>query len=251
MSDAPLAEAFEAYFDYSLARGDEQEEIHRLRYDVYCREFGFEREEDCPGGLEQDEFDALSWHGLLRHRGTGRAAGCVRVVPADAGAPGAALPIEKHCGESFFHPELRPDLLEREHVCEVSRLAVHGVFRRRRGESKTPLGDVDGLEIPAEHYRTFPLMAVSLFMAATALTGLTGKHHVFAMMEPRLARLLSRSGLVFVQVGDVLDYHGLRAAFYIHRDNAVRELKQSAMLNRLYQRALEQLGEGFYATTTA
>lgn len=50
MSDAPLAEAFEAYFDYSLARGDEQEEIHRLRYDVYCREFGFEREEDCPGG---------------------------------------------------------------------------------------------------------------------------------------------------------------------------------------------------------
>lgn len=250
MSDAPLAEAFDTYFSYSLVRGDERNEIHRLRYEVYCREFGFEKDEDCPGGLERDEFDDASWHGLLRHRGSGTAAGCVRVVPADTG-PEGGLPIEKHCRESFFHPKLRPDLLDRAHVCEVSRLAVHGVFRRRKGESKTPLGDVDGLDIPAEQYRTFPLMAVSLFMAATALTGLTEKHHVFAMMEPRLARLLGRSGLTFTQVGNVQDYHGLRAAFYIHRDDAVSGLQQSAMLRHLYQRALEQLGAGFHAASPA
>lgn len=250
MSDAPIAEAFDTYFSYSLVTGEERQAVHRLRYDVYCREFGFERDEDCPGGMEQDEFDDVSWHGLLGHRSSGAAAGCVRVVPADAG-PDGVLPIEKHCGASFFHPELRPALMDRAHVCEVSRLAVHGVFRRRRGEGKTPLGDVDGLDIPAEQYRTFPLMAVSLFMAATALTGLTDRHHVFAMMEPRLARLLGRSGLIFTQVGDIQDYHGMRAAFYIHRDDAVRGLQQSAILRHLYRRAREQLGTDYLAASPA
>ena len=38
------------------------EQIYRLRFEVYCKECGFIKEEDYPEGIEQDSYDAQSLH---------------------------------------------------------------------------------------------------------------------------------------------------------------------------------------------
>ena len=45
-------------------------EVFKLRYKVYCEEWGFERPEDHPDGIERDEFDAhdLDVQGVLQSR---------------------------------------------------------------------------------------------------------------------------------------------------------------------------------------
>jgi hypothetical protein len=45
------------------------------------------------------------------------------------------------------------------------------------------------------------------------------------VMELRLARHLRRFGIVFEQAGDVIDYHGQRAVFYIDRDGLFKHLQ--------------------------
>ena len=40
--------------------------------------------------------------------------------------------------------------------------------------------------------------------------------HVYVMMEPRLARSMKFVGIHFIQLGEAIDYHGLRAPYYIN-----------------------------------
>lgn len=239
-----LAELLEKHFYLAEPSVDQLHTAFEIRYEVFCKEFGFEREEDCPGGRESDEYDAQSWHCLSWHVGSGMAAGCVRIVHVGGNEPCQQLPMEKHCAGSFSHPELQPALLPRESVCEVSRLAVRSGFRRRLRESETPIGDIDALAFLPDRFRSFPVISVSLFMAATVLVLLREKPNVFAMMEPRLARLLGRVGLRFVQVGEVIDYHGPRAAYYINLADALRGIQASEILLPLYERANKAIRAG-------
>ncbi len=228
-----LADSFGQFFEPVLAQSDEQQRrAFKVRCDVYCHEFHYEREEDCDCGLEMDEYDQDAVHGLVVHRPSGQVAGCVRVVPRGSEAPPGELPLERHCGHTLKHATLRPSLIPNAGICEISRLAVHGSFRRRSGERVSPIGDVSVPDISTTERRSFPLVSVALFLVATNVVKLTGKPHVFAMMEPRLARLLKRSGLVFSPVGAITDFHGRRAAHYIHVDNAIAGLNTD--LTELY-----------------
>ncbi|MCC5812181.1 MAG: PEP-CTERM/exosortase system-associated acyltransferase [Ectothiorhodospiraceae bacterium] len=239
MSQEPQTDALARFFEFQHAWSEEQRNlVHRIRYAVYCQEFRFEREEDCPGGMERDDYDDDSRHCLLIHRQTGTPAGCVRVIEPGRGSD-HKLALERFCGTSLEHPTLHPARFPRDTVCEVSRLAVPAFFRRRQGENLTPYGNVEELRVSDAETRTFPLIGMAMFLAATALVGLANRPHVFAMMEPRLARLLSRAGLNFVQVGRMINYHGPRAAFYIHQHEAVDALQPP--LKRLYATILQQL----------
>ncbi|OOC51319.1 PEP-CTERM/exosortase system-associated acyltransferase [Thioalkalivibrio versutus] len=233
MENDSVVSAFNRYFDLSTRTGQSLEEIQHLRYQVYCKEFGFEREEDCPGHKEIDEYDTQAWHCLLEHKPSAMAAGCVRVVHVDAHDPITQLPMERHCSESFFDSAWRPDRLDRDNICEVSRLAVHGMFRRRHGETATPFGDIEALEISPDQVRVFPILAVSLFVAATLLCVHHRKQHAFAMMEPALARILRHTGLEFTQIGEIVHYHGKRAAFYIDSGEAYESIRRSSALSEL------------------
>lgn len=240
MDQDPLTTAFHRDFDlFEPLDAAALRAVFRLRYEVYCREFHFEREEDCPEEQEIDEYDADSWHCVLQHRSSRTAAGCVRIVPASGRGSHTELPMEKYCRGSFLDVPERPDRLDRGLVCEVSRLAVHGRFRRRRGEAATPRGDVRTRQIAAEQYRSFPMLALGLFMGATAMATLHGKEHAFAMMEPSLARILRRTGLPMAQVGRLQEYHGRRAAFYIHRETASEGIERSEFLRDLYHHAYD------------
>ncbi len=230
-------EQFLEYFELKLASTEAlRERCHRLRYEVYVREFGFEREEDCPGKLERDDYDGQALHMLLIHRASGLAAGSVRLVLNDAAQPERRLPFWEHCGETLhadhrLHPQRQPP----GKICEVSRLAVIDTFRRREGERESPIGRIEGEDFSDLERRTFPLISLALFMASTSLSLHTGCDHDYAMMEPRLARRLARSALHFDQIGREADYHGIRAAFYISPHEARASVSRVTMLEALFK----------------
>lgn len=221
-----LAQHFFTYFDLRRAqRPDEIDVALRLRYAVYCEELAYEDKHAFPDGRERDGYDERAAHCYLLHKQSGRAAGCFRLILSPDGQ--AQLPFEHVCQGLFSPGPLAPTRLARQQYGEISRLAVHGDFRRRAGEQQSPIGvasDADG-NPDSRHY---PLVAMGLFLGASALALNLGLERVYVMMEPRLARLLRSCGIVFTQVGDVIDYHGRRGPFVITGEALHRHLSPSA-----------------------
>ena len=222
-----LAENFLEYFDITYAKETYQKNnAGRVRYRVYCEEFGYEEASSFPDGIETDDFDAASLHCLITHKPSGTPAGCVRVVLAGRGGQ---MPFEKFCAGSLDADFFEKHPMERESMCEISRLAVDSQFRRRSGEQTTRFGVAAEKKFSLEELRTFPLFAVSCYLGATALGGMAGCTNGFAMMEPFLPRLLSHAGIAVTKVGSDIDYHGMRAPYYVTLretlDNMYPELK--------------------------
>ncbi len=228
-----LAESFSRYFTVSLAETVAQkQQVFRIRYRVYCEEFKYESQEHFTDQLEVDEYDQISRHCLITHVQTGLPAGCVRLVPALGAESEAPLPLEKYCSKSLDRNALGSLELDRNTVCEISRLAVDGAFRRRTGESLTRFGEINGLHFSAQEQRTFSSIAVACFFAATVLTEIDKRTNVFAMMEPFLPRMMHRSGIDFQRVGKDIDYHGIRAPYFITTQSVLANMH--AELRELY-----------------
>lgn len=238
-----LAESFQRYFSVHFATTAEQrKDVFKIRYRVYCDEFGYEPADEFPEHLEHDKFDDNSLHCLITHRGTKRPAGCVRLVTTGASSDGL-LPLETYCAESLDHEFLASLNLNRESMCEVSRLAVDGAFRRRATESRTRFGDMDAIDCSHHERRTFSLISVAAFLAATSLTELTGRTNVFDMMEPFLPKLLERSGINFRKVGADMDYHGHRAPYFATTEAALNSMVPE--LRALYGDIAHKIKEDF------
>lgn len=214
-----LLEDFQEYFELELATSQAQlDSIYQIRYRVYCEEFGYEPLESFPDGLETDEFDALSSHCLVVHKSSGRPAGCARLVHVDESS---LMPMEKFCGDSMDQGIIRDFDGRRDTICEFSRLAVDGAFRRRAGEQATRFGEMSALDYSQRELRTFSLIAVSTILAAFAMSDLIGRTNCFAMMEPFLPRLLRRSGIIVHPAGTETDYHGVRAPYVFESHETV------------------------------
>jgi len=246
MKALSLDSCFQNYFDVLFANTPELlEQAHRIRYDVYCQEFHYEREEDCPGGMERDEYDDHALQILVTHKASCIGAGCVRMVRPPTDDPDFVLPMELHCGHTLNHSERHPQQLPRNRLAEISRLAVHTSFRRRLGESESPFGALTPAPDRQER-RTFPMVSLALFAGATALLALTQRPHMFVMMEPRLARRLQGLGFPFVQVGEPMDYHGVRAAYHVTVDECLESwgdvmLQMYQFIHKaLQERAIQQ-----------
>ncbi|PPD20323.1 MAG: PEP-CTERM/exosortase system-associated acyltransferase [Methylomonas sp.] len=237
---------FKKYFTVAFADTERlKQEVYGVRYRVYCEEFNYEATDLFPEQQEKDEYDDISMHCLIVHKASGLSAACVRLVPASAPRPAFLLPLEKHCDESLDHAFVQNLHLDRQKQCELSRLAVDGRFRRRPGEKASRFGSVVPLDVSEHEQRTFPLIAISAFVAAIALTDLSGRDRVFAMMEPFLPRLLTRSGIRFVRCGRDIDYHGTRAAYFL---DACAEATVSDELKPMYFWIKDQLKSGYGAS---
>jgi N-acyl amino acid synthase of PEP-CTERM/exosortase system len=211
-----IAAHFVTHLPPRIARDPaEREAVFRLRHAVYCEELGFEPQRD--DRRECDEFDSRSWHAFLHHPGSNSMAGAVRVVTCNDRDD--ALPMEVHCPEALSSARLRPSVFPRGTVCEISRLAVPAHFRRRASDRfhGAAMGGIDPRQFDATTLRCFPWIAVSLYFSAAAMVRLSGRHHAFVMVEPRLARAMAFVGLAFQQVGPAVNFHGLRAPYYINR----------------------------------
>jgi N-acyl amino acid synthase of PEP-CTERM/exosortase system len=202
--DVPLEESYRRFFTAVPADTDELlREAHRLRYQVYCVEHPYEDASANSDGLERDEFDAHSVHGVLLHRGTGSTVGTVRLVLHRPGAVTPSLPIYHVCDD----PRLAA--LPPESTVELSRFAISKFFRRRVGD-----GDYgkfhDCQDLAADLRRVIPFFTLGLFTVALQLGIANGTTHVCAVMEPALLRLVARFGFHFHPVGPLVDYHGER-----------------------------------------
>lgn len=217
-----LVDDFQQFFTVDVASTPEQmKQVAHVRYRVYCEEFQYEPAENFPDRLEVDEFDHHSLHCLITHKSSQAPAGCVRLVER---IDGSQLPMERFCDDAL-DPHYR-ELIESlgPQSCEISRLAVDREFRRRSGEHLTRFGTPGALDYSLREKRTFSLIAVAAYLSACAMADLTGRHRIYAMMEPFLPRLMKRSGIPFTRAGTDLDYHGVRAPYVTSSEDVVAGL---------------------------
>ncbi|WP_114694379.1 PEP-CTERM/exosortase system-associated acyltransferase [Motiliproteus coralliicola] len=241
MNEQQLTDHFTQYFSLKLADTEElRQQAYRVRYDVYCEELAFEDKSQYPEKMEFDEFDAYSDHLLLVHKSSGLNVGTVRLVQPSVSSAVEQLPLEKFAGHAFDRDIFDLKALRDKKRCEVSRLAVSKHFRRRSGEQSVPFTTegVDVLFTDAE-LRNFPYITVSLYLGVAAIFELKKHEYSMVMMEPRLARRVSRLGIMWRAAGEAIEYHGLRAPFYITRDILLNNMKPG--VRGLYEELKGQL----------
>jgi len=241
MGEYSIAKNFNQFFQIKFADTKLlREEAFKIRYGVYCDELGWEPENALQ--METDDCDDYAYHCLLKHKRTGVYAGCVRLVIPPVQIPDLALPFEKNCLHSARKEVLDSTKLTRGSFGEISRLAVLTSFRRRKREKKAPfiINAVNsGTIYTEEEHRHFPNIAMGLYIAAVALADICNHVGSFVMMEPKLNRRLKRFGLPFEQIGDEIDYHGMRAMFFLSRNNFCSQLTPE--LKELYQQIYNDL----------
>ncbi|EXJ15915.1 PEP-CTERM/exosortase system-associated acyltransferase [Imhoffiella purpurea] len=240
MEQNDLAATFDKHFELRLARHhDLLDQIFRIRYQVYCEEFRYEDKSHFPDLKERDEYDQAALHCLMIHRATRASVGCVRFIRADWDDGKRPLPFER---VSATRPDaiIDPHRLPRTRFGELSRLAVLESFRRRRKDDKRPISLPEKDAVEDQDQRSeFPCIPLGLFMAGISMFLRSRTDFTFAMMEPRLARLLRRFGILFVQTGDLVEHHGPRAAFVLPRESAIEPMPpQVRDLFRLVDRQL-------------
>ncbi|WP_039916383.1 PEP-CTERM/exosortase system-associated acyltransferase [Cellvibrio mixtus] len=224
-SDEALAisKHFAQYLQPQIALTNEhKQEVYGLRHQVYCEELHFEDEK--PDHIECDEFDARAIHCCIRHLGSQQLAGTLRLITTNN--DNELLPLQKFCRTALTHPELHPRNFLPRQICEISRLAVPAAFRKRQTDqfAGVATGAINESTFSVQELRFFPYIAISLYMAAIAMTYKTRRFHTFVMMEPRLARSLNFVGIHFQPIGPCIDYHGQRAPFYIDSRTIKAEL---------------------------
>lgn len=219
MDSATIINSYKKYFNVIYATTNEQRmDAFRVRYQVYCKEFQYEREEDCPDKLEQDKYDDQSFHCLLIHKPSETVAGCVRLIRPCSNGKTSLLPFEHCCLEAVDKKKMDISRLERGSFGEISRLAVLPTFRRRKSDERSPISMPNRQKLIASGRDTFPLISIILSLGMASMLLNSGLKYAFAMMEPRLTRMLRLYGIKFTQIGDVVNYHGMRGPFVIDRE---------------------------------
>ena len=206
---SPASERFGQYFRIAPALdAAARDEVYFVRHDVYARELGFE-----PVRAEQREVDTYDRHALhcivRTNDDNVRPVGCARVVLTDPRDRLAPLPFEQSCRNTLDRRIIDPAALPRERIAEVSRLAVMGEFRRRRGELHRPVA-LSARDSSSDPSARFPNIPVSLYFGAVALAQRAGVEYLFTLTEPRLAKHFARGGVQIETVGAPIEHRGMR-----------------------------------------
>lgn len=176
--------------------------LHRLRFEVYCRERAFLPEADYPDQMESDSHDASAAH-FAAFNGDQEMVGCVRLVEADGRLQ---LPFQSRCTALLHGLQMPPP----EQSAEVSRLIVRKDYRRRRGDVLAGVAAaVDTATDATERRSPTPQIMLSLYRSMYAYSLDTGLRYWFAAMEGPLARVLAQMGFAFKQIGSASNYFGV------------------------------------------
>ncbi len=198
-------------------------DVYSLRYQVYINEWEFEAPDDHPVGLEYDDYDSPSVHFYARCKAESKVIGTVRtILQSDLG-----FPIERN-----FQLTGQPDSIDRNTIGEISRLAVSKEFRRRAIDqaifeagpfvpNQLPRYMDDGRDVRRHCEHELVRGLYLLIYRDSKQRGLT---HWYAVMARGLYAILKRWGIVFEQIGEERDYHGLRAPFLASIEHVERVL---------------------------
>lgn len=210
MMNSNVLDTFVKYFNIIPADGDYLiDETLKLRYQVFCEEFEFEDKNNFPDNKEFDQYDSSALHYLILHKSTNKVIASIRLLLAES-YPKLLLPYKNYCESPASNLKQG----------ELSRLVVAKEFRRRQSDGVHPLGvnsyNVVPHPVSIIQARNFPLVAVGIMLCGIATSCIAKRDLVFAMMEPKLQKVLAKYGIHFDQVGEVTKYHGLRAAYVIN-----------------------------------
>lgn len=237
---------FYDYFEPILALNDDwKQECFSLRHQIYCEELGFEKA--CKECMECDNYDGYAHSCLIQHFPTMATAGTIRVI-----APRKAddvLPMEHYYKKRGISLDIEPSSFAREEIAEISRIAISELFRRREIDRHkcSATGAINRATYSEIEQRCFPLIAVGLYLSSAAICRVLGVQHAFAMMEPELERSVKFVGVACEQIGDPIEYHGIRTPYYIN-PNSLSGLSPAffALINSIektYRDNLAQVNE--------
>lgn len=218
--------------------------VHKIRYEIFCKELG--RKENGPEKIEEDEFDTYSFHYLLQHKPSRQYAGTMRMVLPPSNNPDLLTPIEKYCLNAVDPNIINISKLPRGSFAEVSRLAVPKIFRNHTNNQKqiyTTSTNSNFGSTASNQYES-PHASIGLYLTAAALFVLNQLDYIFIMIEPKLAHLLTHVGLHFEQMGEVVEYHGQRAPYYITPERLKKHLKPE--LKSLYYLITQQINNDLH-----
>lgn len=163
---------------------EELTEVYKLRFNIYCKERGFESEEYYPDKLETDEYDPYSVHFIAML--DSEPVGTSRLILHNP----IGFPIERYYKINFSQIPV-----EKDKTAEISRLAISKeTFRLLRNHTTRIF-----YALFSEMYFESKRMGITFF---------------FAAMTRGLYRLLSKCSIKFLQIGTPIEYHGIRAPFF-------------------------------------
>jgi N-acyl amino acid synthase of PEP-CTERM/exosortase system len=229
-----FAEFFNPIIDNSQSSLDASSKI---RHEVFCEELALFNK--TKNGKETDNYDSFSKHCLIQHTNSKAYAGTLRLIePKDKNH---VLPIIKVAGKHITRQDLHPSNFPIEETLEISRISIPKAFRRRnidkfKGAAQAGV-NTDTYNYSEMELRCFPLIAVGLYMACAAYSGISKRQHVYFMVEPRLAKSMRHIGMKLEQIGDEFEYVGTRAPYYINYHDFVKNLKPSfkVMMKAFYK----------------
>jgi N-acyl amino acid synthase of PEP-CTERM/exosortase system len=202
-----------------------REAAHRLRYQVYCVEHGFE-EAHGRDGLEIDRYDAHSVHSLLIHRASGLVAGTVRLILPVRGNGVSSLPIGSLCLDSRLRD---PAVFPSDRTAEISRFAVAKAFRRAVREEVSDAQGSGRRALSFQLSMAMPYITLGLMKAVGHMAAQSGITHLCAIMTPAMLRLIGRLSISFEPLGPAVMYHGLRQPCFAEMERLASIIPQDAV----------------------
>ena len=176
---------------------DELNHVFRVRYRVYCLERGYERPEDYPDGFESDEYDPYSKHFIVYVNSL--PVGTARLILRNP----FGFPIERYC-----NVDIKRISTDTSKVAEISRLAVSSEAAKGCSIKKT-------------------LIMFSLIKEIYHTTELLNIKYVVAAMSRGLEHMLKKCGIMFLNIGAPVEYHGIRIPYYAHVEELMSGLSQN------------------------
>jgi N-acyl-L-homoserine lactone synthetase len=221
-------------FTASIVSGEKDlTDIYRLRYKVYCLEWGFEKPENHVSGGITDIFDSHAIHFAVKDDSQ-KIIGAIRLImDSDEG-----FPIEKYC-----ELDINKDEIHHDRIAEISRLVIHRDYRRRAedkyiygpDEERRSIGSfafeynysynrrsedrqrykhhMQRGSISQTERRKRHEIIISLYKAIYIESKRRQLSHWYAVMTKGIVTLLDRFGLKFEAIGDPVDYHGIRTPY--------------------------------------
>ncbi|WP_395344734.1 PEP-CTERM/exosortase system-associated acyltransferase [Ningiella sp. W23] len=221
-----IVNSFNDYFSCHVATTRAQvEQTLALRKEVYVSELNIIKESH--ESLEEDRFDNRSYHCFIQHRKTGLMVGSVRLITLESEQDD--LQLSSTFKGTYTKQKLSPDAHSFQKVCEISRLTVPPIFRRKAIKELVENGRMD---TPKEYYdyryhmmnshhfseielKCFSFVAISLYFCAGSMAVHLNKPKVYVAVKPQLAKNMKYVGINFKKIGPMRDILGMRSPYYV------------------------------------
>lgn len=212
-------------------------EIYKLRYKVFCLEWGFEKPDNHSGRIVTDVYDANAVH-FAAYDENLKTIGAIMLIPDSS----EGFPLEKYC-----ELDINADELPRDSLAEISRMVIHRDYRRRSEDKYIYGPDEERRSIGSFHFQqSYPNHKVqhrraddkyrsrqparrssefygdrrrrhevimSLYKAVYRESKRRRLTHWYAVMTKGIVNLLNRFGFSFEAIGDPVDYNGIRTPY--------------------------------------